>query len=44
MVLAFQNCHKVGAFPLAEVDGAAYREFVSPGAQVLNQTPELRDC
>jgi hypothetical protein len=44
VALAFQNCHKVGAFPLDEVGGAAYREFISPVAQILNQTPELRDC
>jgi len=44
VVLAFQNCHKVGAFAPADVDSAAYREFVSPLAQIRNQTPELRDC
>jgi hypothetical protein len=42
--LAFQNCHRVAAFPPAAVDGAGYREFVSPRAQLRNQTPELRDC
>ncbi|GAA1856790.1 SCO5389 family protein [Asanoa iriomotensis] len=42
--LAFQNCHRVAAFPPAAVDGAGYREFVSPRAQIRNQTPELRDC
>jgi hypothetical protein len=41
---AFQNCHRVAAFPLADVGGDAYREFVSPRSQVLNQTPELRHC
>ena len=44
VALAFQNCHKVGAFPLDEVGGDAYREFISPVSQILNQTPELRDC
>ncbi len=44
VVLAFQNCHRVAAFAPAAVDSAVYREFVSPRAQVLNQTPELRDC
>ena len=44
MVLAFQNCHKVAAFAPAAVDSAAYREFVSPRSQVLNQSPQLRDC
>ncbi|SHK28682.1 hypothetical protein SAMN05443637_104236 [Pseudonocardia thermophila] len=44
VALAFQNCHKVGAFPLDQVGGAAYQEFISPRAQILNQTPQLRDC
>jgi len=44
VALAFQNCHRVGAFAPAEVGSAAYREFVSPRGQVLNQSPELRDC
>lgn len=42
--LAFQNCHKVAAFRPAALGGAAHREFCSPTAQVLNQTPQLRDC
>ncbi|HTF07958.1 MAG TPA: SCO5389 family protein [Asanoa sp.] len=42
--LAFQNCHRVAAFAPATVDGDVYREFVSPLAQIRNQTPELRDC
>jgi hypothetical protein len=42
--LAFQNCHRVAAFRLSAVDGAAYREFISPAAQLRNQSPELRDC
>ena len=44
VVLAFQNCHRVAAFAPADVDGATYREFISPRGQVLNQSPELRDC
>lgn len=44
VVLAFQNCHKVAAFAPAAVGSPVYREFVSPRAQVLNQSPELRDC
>jgi hypothetical protein len=44
VTLAFQNCHRVAAFAPAAVDGARYREFVSPRAQIRNQTPELRDC
>ena len=40
--LAFQNCHRAAAFrPGAD---QAYREFVTPRAQVLNQKPELVDC
>ncbi|MFL6055051.1 MAG: SCO5389 family protein [Actinoallomurus sp.] len=40
--LAFQNCHKVAVFhPSAD---EAYREFVTPRAQILNQRPELVDC
>lgn len=44
VVLAFQNCHRVAAFAPADVDSAVYREFISPRGQVLNQSPELRDC
>ncbi|MCW2717131.1 SCO5389 family protein [Pseudonocardia sp.] len=44
VVLAFQNCHRVAAFAPSAVDGDVYREFVSPRGQVLNQSPELRDC
>jgi hypothetical protein len=42
--LAFQNCHRVGAFSPSEVDSARYRAFISPRGQLLNQNPELRDC
>jgi hypothetical protein len=42
--LAFQNCHRVAAFPLHAVGGERYRAFVSPRGQLLNQSPELRDC
>jgi hypothetical protein len=44
VVLAFQNCHRVAAFTPAAVGGAAYRAFVSPRAQLLHQSPELRNC
>lgn len=44
VVLAFQNCHRVAAFRPSAVDGRAYRAFVSPRGQLLNQSPELRDC
>ncbi len=42
--LAFQNCHRVSAFKPDAVGGEAYRRFVSPRGQLLNQSPELRDC
>lgn len=42
--LAFQNCHRVAAFPLAAVGGETYSRFISPRAQLLNQSPELRNC
>jgi hypothetical protein len=42
--LAFQNCHRVAAFRLDAAAGDTYAEFVSPRAQVLNQSPELRNC
>jgi hypothetical protein len=42
--LAFQNCHNVAAFTPAAVDSDRYREFISPRGQLLNQSPELRDC
>jgi hypothetical protein len=42
--LAFQNCHRVAAFRPGAVGGAAYRRFVSPRGQLLNQSPLLRNC
>ncbi|GGJ84717.1 hypothetical protein GCM10010123_12950 [Pilimelia anulata] len=42
--LAFQNCHRVAAFAPAAVDSDRYRAFISPRGQLLNQSPELRDC
>lgn len=44
VTLAFQNCHRVAAFRPDAVGGATYREFTSPRGQLLNQSPELRDC
>ncbi|MFC9969782.1 SCO5389 family protein [Spirillospora sp. NPDC127200] len=40
--LAFQNCHRVAVFPTADSD--EYRTFVTAREQILNQSPELRDC
>ncbi|NUP35572.1 MAG: hypothetical protein HOY76_00775 [Streptomyces sp.] len=42
--LAFQNCHRVAAFRPGARDGEAYGRFTSPRSQVLNQSPEFRDC
>ncbi|MBU3061055.1 hypothetical protein KO481_05895 [Nocardia sp. NEAU-G5] len=42
--LAFQNCHRVAAFPIASVGGETYTRFISTRAQLLNQSPELRNC
>ena len=41
--LAFQNCHRVGVFGPGAAD-EEYRRFVSPRAQLLNQSPELINC
>jgi hypothetical protein len=41
--LAFQNCHRVAVFRKEQL-GSTYQEFISPRSQILNQTPELRDC
>jgi hypothetical protein len=43
VALAFQNCHRVALFRQDQL-GATYEEFVSPRSQILNQSPELRDC
>jgi hypothetical protein len=42
--LAFQNCHRVAAFAADAGEGETHREFTSVRAQLLNQTPELRNC
>lgn len=42
--LAFQNCHRVAAFKLSAVGGETYQRFISARGQLLNQSPELRDC
>ena len=44
MRLAFQNCHRVAAFTPSAVNSDRYRAFISPRGQLLNQSPELRDC
>ncbi|GIJ13232.1 SCO5389 family protein [Micromonospora andamanensis] len=42
--LAFQNCHRIAAFRPSAVDSDTYRRFISVRGQLLNQSPELRDC
>jgi hypothetical protein len=42
--LAFQNCHRVALFNNEHLDQKAYKEFISPRSQILNQKPELVDC
>jgi hypothetical protein len=42
--LAFQNCHRVAVFPLDAADSASLADFTSVRSQILNQSPELRDC
>jgi hypothetical protein len=42
--LAFQNCHRVAAFAPDAVGEERYRAFISVRGQLLNQSPELRDC
>lgn len=41
--LAFQNCHRVALFRKDQL-GVTYQEFITPRSQILNQSPELRDC
>ena len=42
--LAFQNCHRVAVFRPDAVTSPAYIRFTSERAQILNQSPEFRDC
>ncbi|SEF91824.1 hypothetical protein SAMN05216223_102476 [Actinacidiphila yanglinensis] len=42
--LAFQNCHRVAVFPWDPAVERSYDEFTSLRSQILNQSPELRDC
>ncbi|MFF3511272.1 SCO5389 family protein [Streptomyces sp. NPDC002573] len=44
VALAFQNCHRVAAFRPEARGGATHTRFTSLRAQILNQSPELRDC
>jgi hypothetical protein len=40
--LAFQNCHRLALFDPSAA--AEHEDFVSPRAQLLNQSPELVNC
>lgn len=42
--LAFQNCHRLAVFAPAPGSGERYARFTSVEQQILNQTPEMRDC
>ncbi|MFK0289285.1 SCO5389 family protein [Streptomyces sp. NPDC090442] len=42
--LAFQNCHRVAVFSLDPAAGPRLARFTSVRGQLLNQSPELRDC
>jgi hypothetical protein len=44
VALAFQNCHRVAAFRPEAHGGEAHTRFTSLRAQILNQSPEFRDC
>ena len=42
--LAFMNCHRVAVFRPGSEEGEPYRRFTSVRSQLLNQSPEFRDC
>jgi hypothetical protein len=42
--LAFQNCHRMAIFPLDTAVDESLSRFTSVRGQLLNQSPELRDC
>ncbi|MFC8519452.1 SCO5389 family protein [Streptomyces sp. NPDC057257] len=42
--LAFQNCHRVATFRPGARNGETYKRFTSQRSQILNQSPEFRDC
>lgn len=44
VVLAFQNCHRVAVFPPQARGGVTHSRFTSARSQILNQSPEFRDC
>lgn len=44
VTLAFMNCHRVAVFRPQDQGGATHTRFTSPRSQILNQSPEFRDC
>ncbi|MFF4272111.1 SCO5389 family protein [Streptomyces sp. NPDC001536] len=44
VALAFQNCHRVAAFRPGAQHSETYARFTSTRSQILNQSPEFRDC
>jgi len=42
--LAFMNCHRVAVFRPGAEQGQSYQKFTSLRSQLLNQSPEFRDC
>ncbi|MFG2936838.1 SCO5389 family protein [Streptomyces sp. NPDC090075] len=44
VALAFQNCHRVAVFPSGARGGETHTRFTSARSQILNQSPEFRDC
>jgi hypothetical protein len=42
--LAFQNCHRVAVFPTDRAVDGTLADFTSTRSQLLNQSPELKDC
>ncbi|MFJ1968412.1 SCO5389 family protein [Streptomyces sp. NPDC087903] len=44
VTLAFQNCHRVAAFRPGAQGTEKHARFTSTRSQVLNQSPEFRDC
>ncbi|WP_066954718.1 SCO5389 family protein [Streptomyces lushanensis] len=44
VALAFMNCHRVAVFRPEAVGGRTHTRFTSLRSQVLNQSPEFRDC
>jgi hypothetical protein len=44
VTLAFMNCHRVAVFRPEAHGGDTHTRFTSLRSQILNQSPEFRDC